>query len=193
VFVLLTMLRTFRRSSLAKQATVLLVDGTRGDASGKFFAAVHQASSTKNKTTTRVAFDCEGVNLSRIGTVDLVSLSFEHPMDGNDKGAVFLVDATTQQKDGHHKERIHALKTLLESKQARKIIHDCRTDCDALYHLHGIRVVNVHDTSCFHAAETGKERASLNTVLSYHGLSRNVVRDKSVYRTNPFFFGTNDP
>lgn len=63
-------------------------------------------------------------------------------------------------------------------------------DCDALYHLHGIRVVNVHDTSCCHFTATGQESVCLNDVLFYNGVAENGTRDCSVYKTNPAFWAT---
>jgi hypothetical protein len=59
-------------------------------------------------------------------------------------------------------------------------------DCDALYHLHGIQVNNVHDTSCFHIIED----SNLNNVLSCNGMSINSARDMSVYKRNPRFWCT---
>ena len=63
-------------------------------------------------------------------------------------------------------------------------------NCDALYHLHGISVVNVNDTSCCHSAITGREDASLNDLLSHNSISENGIRDKSVYKINPAFWAT---
>ena len=68
-----------------------------------------------------------------------------------------------------------------------KIIHDCRMDCGALYHLHRIKLNNVHDTSCFYAEITGREDVSLNNVLILNGIAQNRTRDKSIYKTNPTF------
>ena len=77
-----------------------------------------------------------------------------------------------------------AVKDLFEDASVTKIIHDCRMDCDALYHLHRIQVNNVHDTSCFH----GVEDSNLNDVLSYNGIMINKSRDKTVYKRNPRFW-----
>ena len=63
-------------------------------------------------------------------------------------------------------------------------------DSDALFHLHGIRVTNLHDTSCFHHAITSYEDKNLNDVLSYNGIQENEARDKSVYKLNPRFWAT---
>lgn len=77
-----------------------------------------------------------------------------------------------------------AVKDLFEDASVTKIIHDCRMDCDALYHLHRIQVNNVHDTSCFH----GVEDSNLNDVLAYNGIMINMSRDKTVYKRNPRFW-----
>jgi ribonuclease D len=125
-------------------------------------------------TAKRVAFDCEGINLSRLGTVEIVSICFP-TLD------VYLVDF-----GGVCPQILKSVTNLFESASVTKVIHDCRMDCDALYHLHGIQVNNVHDTSCFHIVEDG----NLNDVLSYNGISVNKARDKSVYERNPRFWST---
>jgi DNA polymerase I-like protein with 3'-5' exonuclease and polymerase domains len=127
-----------------------------------------------------------GSTLSRKGSVELVALCFEAPVGNSSE--VFLVDIGTHAVN--RAERVRALKRLIECAGVQKVIHDSRMDCDALYHLHGISLTNVHDTSCFHAVETGREDVSLNDVLSHNGVAQNVERDKSVYKTNPSFRAT---
>ena len=132
-------------------------------------------TSQAGETTKRVAFDCEGVNLSRFGSVEIVSVCFPTLN-------VYLVDFGGTVCPGILK----SVTDLFESASVTKVIHDCRMDCDALYHLHGIQVKNVHDTSCFHSVED----SNLNDVLSYNGMSINSARDKSVYIRNPRFWCT---
>ena len=130
-------------------------------------------------TQQRVVFDCEGVNLSRIGSLEIISICFP-TME------VYLIDC-----GGEACSRIiKAVKDLFESDDVTKIIHDCRMDCDVLFHRHDIRVNNVHDTSCYHDVISGTENKNLNYVLSYNGISLNAERDKSVYRNNPNFWAT---
>jgi len=179
---------------------VLVVDDKNDDASKRFFEAVDQAVpslstqpsrlavSSDSKKMVRVAFDCEGVNLCRIGTVELVAICFEQHI--GQKGEVFLVDLNGKDDTPKRKDRVQALKKLLECKDVQKVIHDSRMDCDALYHLHGISVVNVHDTSCSHWTATGREDVNLNDVLYHHGVEENGERDKSVYKSNPAFWAT---
>ena len=121
----------------------------------------------------RVAFDCEGITLSRLGTVEIISICFP-TLD------VYLVDFGGTPCP----QILKSVTELFESETVTKVIHDCRMDCDALYHLHGIQVNNVHDTSCFHIVED----SNLNEVLSYNGISVNTARDKSVYKSNPRFW-----
>jgi len=125
----------------------------------------------------RVAFDCEGVDLSRVGTVELVSIAFA-------SGNVYLIDMQGEKRE----RRMSALKELLGSQTILKVIHDCRMDADALFHLHDIEVATVHDTSCFH--ENVRDNAPLNEVLVHYCLESNEVRDSSVYRENPQFWAT---
>ena len=62
-------------------------------------------------------------------------------------------------------------------------------DSDALFHLHNIRVNNVHDTLCFHEALTyvGNHK-NLNEVLAANSISENAARDNNVYKINPNFW-----
>jgi DNA polymerase I-like protein with 3'-5' exonuclease and polymerase domains len=154
-------------------------EAQRLEASTGFYRAVAEATRNDGKST-RLAFDCEGVNLSRAGTVELVSLCFE-----NDKTVVYLVDLS-----GSRAKRVAALKALFECKSLEKVIHDSRMDCDALYHLHGITLKNVHDTSCFHQVITKLKDVSLNDVLGACNLPSNLTRDKSIYQENFRFWAT---
>jgi hypothetical protein len=129
----------------------------------------------------RVAFDCEGVDLSRVGTVELVSIAFA-------SGNVYLIDMQGDVDDEKRQPRIEALKELLGSESILKVIHDCRMDADALFHLHGIAIRNIHDTSAFH--EDVRENAPLNELLVHYCLEGNDVRDSGVYRENPQFWAT---
>ena len=157
---------------------VHVVKSANSDAGAKFIAAVDNICISEESEPNRVAFDCEGVNLSRLGSVEIVSVCFS-------SDNVFLVDIGGESPDP---EIIKALKDLFENANVKKIIHDCKMDSDALFHLHGIRLVNVHDTSCFHAEITGCEDENLNNVLMYNGVEVNVTRDKSVYKRNPNFW-----
>jgi exonuclease 3'-5' domain-containing protein 1 len=124
--------------------------------------------------------------LSQVGLVKLVSLCFESCSVVKFK--VSLVDLN--EKRGRCHEHIQVLKMLLESEMVEKIVHDCHMDCDALYHLHGMDVKKVHDTSCFHEALTGSEDINLNDGLFYNGIQENLTHNKDAYKHNPSLWAT---
>ena len=148
------------------------------DVNGKLFISKVE-SLLSQPGEQRIAFDCEGVNLCRLGTLELVSICFP-------TNEVFLIDLSQPACS----EIVNSLKKLFESYDVTKIIHDCRMDCDALFHLHNVSVNNVHDTSCFHHVITSMENKNLNDVLSYNGIRVNTVRDTNVYKRNPRFWAT---
>lgn len=159
---------------------VHVVKSADSDASGLFIAAVDEILLIEEGSEpARVALDCEGVNLSRLGSVELITICFSSM-------TIFLVDL-----GGNTDIKIlKSVKDLCENDKVVKIIHDCRMDCDALFHHHGIKLNNVHDTSCFHYAITGSLDKNLNCVLTYNGINQNEVRDKRVYKSNHAFWAT---
>jgi DNA polymerase I-like protein with 3'-5' exonuclease and polymerase domains len=154
-----------------------------------FFAETDRAlaAADEGQERIRVAFDCEGVDLSRCGSIEIVTLVFDTPESS--VASIFLVDVGKMSDDTLRGQRIKALKKLFECNTVEKIIHDCRMDCDALYHHCGIRVNNVLDTSCMHTVIAGSDK-NLNDVLSFNGIAENGARDKSVYQRNPKFWAT---
>jgi len=154
---------------------VVIVKSTDTDEGQRFISEVN--SMLQGKCVQRVAFDCEGVCLSRTGTIELVSICFPNLN-------VYLIDL-----NGTPCPRVvQAMESLFESVDVNKIVHDCKMDCDALYHHHDIILNNVHDTSCFHDIITHTENTNLNNVLIYNGIHVNTERDTSVYKKNPKFW-----
>jgi len=131
------------------------------------------------KAATVVALDAEGVDLSREGTISIVQLATP--------SRCFLVDVQGKVPDD---PLIAWLRTILESREIIKVIHDCRMDSDALMHHLNITLTNVHDTSCWHKVINGVADKSLNDTMSAYGLRPNVFHDNSVYQTNPAFWAT---
>lgn len=171
---------------------VLIDDNTPDEFLDELDSSVNAIILAKDESI-RVAFDCEGVNLSRLGTVEVVSLAFDDKcwdLPGWTLGTreTFLFDMGNESRVNRNR-RSDVLKNLLESENVVKVIHDCRMDCDALYHLHQIRVRNVHDTSCFHKV-IGRcaGQVNLNQLLVYNGLEENNVRDRGVYNRNPSYW-----
>jgi ribonuclease D len=162
--------------------SIQVVDGEDNDASKQFMALVDSTIYDETNEKHRIGLDCEGIDLGRNGSVELVSICFD-----SDAGQVFLIDFHNAARGS---ERVVATKKLLESTKVVKIIHDCQMDCDALHHLFGIDMVNVHDTSCYNKIITGRESINLNDLLEQNDITRNVARSKNIYRENPRFWAT---
>ena len=161
---------------------VHVVNSANSNAGKLFMASVDKACASGAGDMERVAFDCEGVKLSRSGSLELICICFSQNSD------VFLIDTGGKAPD---LEVVRAVKQLFEHRDVVKIIHDCRMDSDALFHIHGIKLENVHDTSCFHDELSGCEDSkNLNHVLNHNGLGQNNHRDVDEYRTNKAFWGT---
>lgn len=128
-----------------------------------------------------LAWDCEGVCIGRTGTIELIQLATP--------AACFLLDVGRSCKE---RDAIIAFaKTLLEDARVLKIIHDPSMDADALTHLHGITVANVHDTQAYHMVlRSNAKRPNLNESLVAFGCPTNGARDKSVYKMNPAYWRT---
>ena len=94
---------------------VHVVKSSDTDVGGKFIAAVDEALVSEDSEPNRIVFDCEGVDLGRLGSVELISICFSSM-------EVFLVDF------GKRPDRdiLRAVKDLLEDTKVIKIIHDCR-------------------------------------------------------------------
>lgn len=129
---------------------------------------------------TEVGWDCEGVDLSRFGKLCIIQFATSE--------RCFILDVLCAAKESI----LAYAKEVLENPGIVKVIHDVRNDSDALWHGHGIRVCIVHDTQAWHQiiCRTQEIKVKLNTVLIANGLKANVVRDSSVYETNPRFWET---
>jgi ribonuclease D len=161
---------------------IQVVDKEDNDASQQFLALVESVIYDESDEEHRIGLDCEGIDLGRQGSLELVSICFD-----SDPGQVFLIDFHNAVKGS---ERVVATKKLLESTKVVKIIHDCQMDCDALHHLFGIDMVNVHDTSCYNRIITRRESINLNDLLAQNDIDRNVARSKVIYKVNPKFWAT---
>ena len=163
-----------------KTMKVQVAESSNSIAGGQFISSVNKLCLSGEGEQKYVTFDCEGVNLSRLGTVEVVSICFS-PTN------VFIVDFGGGNPDT---DIVGAVKKLFEDTRVIKIIHDARMDCDALFHLHNITLNNVHDTSCFHKEITGQQDKNLNYVLTYNGIEENCVRDSNVYKKNEAYWRT---
>lgn len=126
-----------------------------------------------------LALDCEGVDLCRCGSLCIVQIATP--------SKCFLFDVL---KKDCWSAMAQFLKGILEDPAITKVIHDCKMDADALLHLHGIRLVGVHDTQMCDNLLHGRGEKNLNDTLQLNGCKINVVRDKDVYERNPSFWAT---
>lgn len=81
-----------------------------------------------------LAVDIEGVDLGRSGEICIVQVA-------DVSGRVFLFDVTTMGPSVFE----NGLKSLLEAPDIAKLFYDGRSDADALFHLHGVRIQHVMD------------------------------------------------
>lgn len=129
-----------------------------------------------------LSFDCEGVNLGAKGQLTLLEI-------GTTKGEAFIFDVLSCPEmitEG-------GLKTLLESENVIKVIHDCRNDSGNLFNQFNILMKNVFDTQAAHAVLQYQDHSkpvykvknvSLNTLCELYNAPINPMKDqlKNVYR-----------
>lgn len=89
-----------------------------------------------------VAIDCEGINLSRDGTVCIVQV-----VDAAAQDDVHLFDITRLGSGGLdiRPDSHRSLRQLLGDDSVEKLFWDVRADNDALFNLHDVRLANVID------------------------------------------------
>lgn len=125
-----------------------------------------------------VTLDSEGIDLGRSGKTCIVQI-------GTRDSGCFLFDTLDSPPD-----IIAFLKNVLEDPGITKIIHDCKMDSDAFFHLWNITLSGVHDTQVCDNILRNKGEKNLNDTLSANGIQCNASRDSSVYETNPNFWAT---
>jgi exonuclease 3'-5' domain-containing protein 1 len=97
--------------------------------------------------------DLEGNNLSRHGTLSLITVLVEP------RHTVHLVDVTTLGKEAFSVSGTNekTLQQILESRDIIKVFYDIRNDSDALFSLFGVRVGGIEDLQLM---ELGGRRGS---------------------------------
>ena len=96
------------------------------DTEGKLNIAIEEIRQAIQKCET-IAVDCEGVELSRFGSVTLINIAVSDQ--------VYLIDALkigSTAYDG-------GLRSILEDRSIQKLMFDCREDTDAIKHLYNVR------------------------------------------------------
>ncbi|XP_063447945.1 piRNA biogenesis protein EXD1-like [Mytilus trossulus] len=97
------------------------------------FIEVMKELQEKIRNKQMIAVDCEGVNLSRFGSVTLINIGT--------RDLVYLIDilkiGDSVFDDG--------LRSILEDSGIEKLMFDCREDADALLHIHKVKLNGVLD------------------------------------------------
>lgn len=138
---------------------------------------LHQAT-TEVAGVQVLGFDCEGVDLGRFGKICIVQLST--------RTKCFLFDVKDLDKES---VIVLFLKSILENPSVTKVIHDCKMDSDALYHLLDIKLCNSHDTQVWDTILFNRGKGSnLNQTLSDTGCTINSARRPNIYHQDNAFW-----
>jgi len=103
-------------------------------------------STADPKPELRLFLDLEGVNLSREGTISIVTLLVD-PGDAKDH-RTYLIDVTTLGSRAFDtKGPVHdtTFKDVLQDPNIIKVLFDVRNDSDAMYSHYGVALENVRD------------------------------------------------
>ncbi len=138
------------------------------------------------------AFDCEGVDLGRSGPLTIATFS------SLDSSTIYVIDVQVIGADRVFSKSKPSCRALLESNKA-KVMFDCRSDSDALFHQFGVKLSGVLDMQIFDQAvriyngEALPERcgylyppyiprlSNMNNVASRYGLSTAKMSAPHVY------------
>ncbi|KAK5701104.1 hypothetical protein LTR17_022901 [Elasticomyces elasticus] len=118
----------------------------------------------------RLYMDLEGSNLSRNGTLSLVTIMLEPEKE------VYLVDVTTLGRDAFTTAGAdgRTLKAVLESRNIVKVFFDIRNDSDALFGLYEIRIAGIEDLQLMELASRNFSKRNVN------GLAKCIERDSTI-------------
>ncbi|KAK5107068.1 hypothetical protein LTR62_001886 [Meristemomyces frigidus] len=118
----------------------------------------------------RFYVDLEGNNLSRRGTLSLVTILLEP------ERTLYLVDVTTIGQEAFTIAGANGrtLQNSLESKDIVKVFFDMRNDSDALFCLYGIRVAGIEDLQLMELASRLFAKRNVN------GLVMCIERDGTI-------------
>ena len=118
---------------------------------------------TELKQSKVIAYDCEGVRLSRTGKITLLQIAIPEK--------IFLIDVMTA--GGKEIFIEGGLKEIIQSEEILKLTYDVRMDSDALFHQHDVLLKNVLDLQLLDIAI----RRAAGTLVEYlPSLSKTVNR-----------------
>ena len=111
--------------------------------------------------------DLEGNNLSRSGTLSLLTILVEP------RRTIYLIDVTTLGREAFTtaSSNQRTLQYILESNDIIKVFFDIRNDSDALFGLYGIRVAGIQDLQLMELAARRSSKRCVN------GLARCIEQD----------------
>lgn len=114
--------------------------------------------------------DLEGKNLSRNGTLSIVTIFVES------EKKVYLVDVTTLQHDAFDMAGLKGstLRAVLESDNIIKVFFDIRRDSDALFSLYGVSVGGIEDLQLIELASRTFDKRFVK------GLAKCIERDSTI-------------
>ena len=117
---------------------------------------------------TRLAVDCEGVNLSRKGALTIITVATEEK--------AYIFDVLTLGKavfTGGFGE-------ILEDKSREKLMFDCRQDSDALWHQFNVKLTGVLDLQLLEIM-CRRENAAASHTSSYKRRSQKTDEVEKIY------------
>jgi exonuclease 3'-5' domain-containing protein 1 len=112
--------------------------------------------------------DLEGNNLSRHGTLSLITILVEP------RHTVHLIDVTTLGKSAFSVPGTtsgQTLQQILESSSTTKVFYDIRNDSDALFSLFGVRAAGIEDLQLMELGTRTKNRKLVK------GLAKSIAQD----------------
>lgn len=114
--------------------------------------------------------DLEGNNLSRHGTLSLITILVEP------RQKVYFIDVTTLEREAFDTSGSdgHTIRDILESKDIIKVFFDIRNDSDALFALYGVRVDGIEDLQLMELASRNFSRRCVN------GLAKCIETDSTI-------------
>jgi len=136
------------------------------DSKDAFLAAIKELS-----TYDRMAFDSEGVNLSRTGECTIVTIQ---GFDGAKKETrIYVIDVHVLGADVVFSKEHPSLRPILENSNLTKVTFDCRTDSDAIFHQYGVSLAGTFDLQIFDQAvriHNGKLPPQRNSYICNGGI-----------------------
>ena len=151
------------------------------DSEDSFFDAVEDVSKHG-----RVALDAEGVDLGRTGELTIITLQgFDEEIK---ESPIYVVDVEVLSGDRVFSKTTPSLRPLLEDSSVTKVMFDCRSDSDALFHQFDVSLSGVLDLQVFDQAVLihAGEAPPRNTTFFVHGVPMlsNMEKVLSCYSIN---------